>query len=108
MRPEESSASVRARVQAARDLQRRRYQGSGVGCNAQLTSRMMNEACAMSGQAKGLLKQASERLGLSNRAYTRVLKVARTIADLAGERDIQAEHVAEAVQYRALDRKYWG
>lgn len=108
MRPEESSASVRARVQAARDIQRRRYQGSGVGCNAQLTSRMMNEACAMSGQAKGLLKQASERMGLSNRAYTRVLKVARTIADLAGERDIQAEHVAEAVQYRALDRKYWG
>lgn len=108
MRPEESSQSVRARVQAARDVQRRRYQNSGVGCNAQLTSRMLNEACKLSPAARALLKQASERMGLSNRAYTRVIKVARTIADLAGEADIQAGHVAEAVQYRALDRKYWG
>lgn len=107
--PEESSAEIRARVEQAREVQRRRYEGeSGVRINAQLTARNLNAACATTAEAHELLMLSCERLKLSNRAYTRILKVARTIADLEGEEKIQAAHISEAVQYRTLDRKYWG
>jgi len=105
---EEESAAVRARVEAARNVQRERYTGQGIACNARLDARTLGPNCPMTGEAKRLLRDASEAMGLSNRAYTRVVKVARTIADLAGGGEIGQAHIAEAVQYRALDRKYWG
>lgn len=106
---EECSADIRARVQAARDVQRGRYAdfGGRIGSNAQLDAGTLSRACPMEKAARELLELSSERLELSNRAYTRILKVARTIADLAGCGVIGAEHVAEAVQYRAANRKYW-
>jgi magnesium chelatase family protein len=105
---EEESASVRARVEAARSVQRARYEGQGIACNARLDARTLGPNCPMTREAKKLLRDASEAMGFSNRAYTRVVKVARTIADLAGSGEIEQAHIAEAVQYRALDRKYWG
>ena len=108
--PEERSAGIRARVEAAREVQRRRYADdpSGIRINAQLNARNLNAACRTDEAARELLLLSCERLNLSNRAYTRILKVARTIADLEGAEIIRAEHVSEAVQYRTLDRKYWG
>ncbi len=103
----EDSASVKERVDFARKIQTERYKGTQVYCNAGMNSRMLNEYCALDSDAQSLLKDAFSRLDLSARAYTRVLKVARTIADLAGEKNISAEHIAEAVQYRSLDRGYW-
>lgn len=108
MSDEEPSAAIRARVEAARALQRERYRSCGLSCNARLDARTLQAFCPMEKGAQSLMKQAGEQMGLSNRAYTRVIKVARTIADLAGEEVIKTEHVAEAVQYRALDHKYWG
>ncbi|MBP3411260.1 MAG: ATP-binding protein, partial [Clostridia bacterium] len=107
---EESSAEIRKRVAAAREIQRRRYENdpAGIRINAQLSARNLNRACKVSGEAQDLLLLSCERLKLSNRAYTRILKVARTIADLEGSEEISSEHVSEAVQYRTLDRKYWG
>lgn len=105
---EEESAAVRARVEAARNVQRGRYEGQGIACNARLDARTLGPNCQMTGEGKRLLRDASEAMGFSNRAYTRVVKVARTIADLAGGGEIGQAHIAEAVQYRALDRKYWG
>lgn len=104
---EEESAAVRARVEAARSVQRARYEGQGIACNARLDARTLGPNCPMTQEAKKLLRDASEAMGFSNRAYTRVVKVARTIADLAGCGEIEQAHIAEAVQYRALDRKYW-
>ena len=106
----ECSASIRARVSAARDIQRERYRNerSSVRCNAQLDARTLAQACTMQPDARELLLLSSEKLKLSNRAYTRILKVARTIADLEGADEISAAHISEAVQYRTLDRKYWG
>jgi len=106
----ESSAAIRQRVSAARDIQHERYgvKKGTVRCNAQLDARTLAKACTMTNEAKELLLLSSEKLRLSNRAYTRILKVSRTIADLAGKADIEAEHISEAVQYRTLDRKYWG
>lgn len=103
--PAEPSASIRTRVNAARVLQLRRYEGLGIYCNAQLTPAMMRECCPLTPAAQELLRAAFDTLGLSARSYDRILKVARTIADLAGEKDIAAEHVAEAIQYRTLDRE---
>jgi magnesium chelatase family protein len=105
--PGESSADVRARVNAARILQQERYRGTGITCNARLTPSMLRRYCGLSDQAGSLLKDAFELMGLSARAYDRILKVSRTIADLDGGGEIRTEHVAEAVQYRSLDRKYW-
>ena len=105
---EEESAAVRARVEAARTVQRDRFVGQGIACNARLDARTLGPNCPMTVEAKRLLRDASEAMGFSNRAYTRVVKVARTIADLAGGGEIEQAHIAEAVQYRALDRKYWG
>ena len=104
----ESSDSIRARVVKAREVQLRRYAGTALHCNAELNARTLAEACAMTPAAQSLLLASTERLRMSNRAYTSILKVARTIADLDGLDDIHEDQIAEAVQYRALDRKYWG
>ena len=103
-RPAESSASIRRRVNAARELQRERYRGTAVFCNAQLEAGMMRDCCPLTPQAQTLMAGAFDRLGLSARAHDRILKVARTIADLAGEERISEMHIAEAIQYRSLDR----
>ena len=103
----ESSADVRARVNAARAVQNARFQGTGITCNARITPDRLRDFCPMSDKSLNLLKTAFKRLGLSARAYDRVLKVCRTIADLDGCETIEPRHVAEAVQYRSLDRKYW-
>ncbi|MDE7396008.1 MAG: ATP-binding protein, partial [Clostridiales bacterium] len=101
----EDSASVKERVNAARMIQTKRYKGTDVHCNARMTSAMLNRYCALDSDAQILLKNAFDRLDLSARAYTRILKVARTIADLAANEQVTAEHVAEAIQYRNADRK---
>ena len=100
-----TSAEVRVQVQAARDLQRRRYNGK-FACNAHLDSKTVQTHCAVSGGATALLENAITRMGLSARAYDKVLRVARTLADLEGVEAITENHVAEAVQYRSLDREY--
>ena len=105
--PAESSAAIRARVNAARKLQRERYAGTGVSCNAQLTPALKRQHCQLTDSAVAMLSSVFDKLGLSARAYDRILKVARTIADLEGAEVIDQFHVAEAVQYRSLDRKYW-
>lgn len=105
--PTEPSWSIRERVNRAREVQNRRYQGLEVSCNARLPSSLLREVCSMTESARKLLGQAFDRLGLSARAYDRVLKVARTIADLDGTDTIDIQHISEAVQYRSLDRKYW-
>lgn len=104
---EESSAAIRVRVQAAREFQRKRYEGTGITCNARLTTGLLHEMCPMTDGARALLKGAFERMGLSGRAYDRILKVARTIADLDGADKLDKRHIAQAVQFRSLDRKYW-
>ncbi len=103
----ESSRTIKERVNRARQMQRERYQGEGIYSNARLTPKMMEKYCTPSPEGAELLKNAFEALGLSARAHNRILKVARTIADLAGYEQIQAEHLAEAIQYRSLDRKFW-
>ena len=104
----EDSAHIRARVEAARQVQLDRYRDIGIHSNAELNARTLAAACKMTPGAQSLLLASTERLKLSNRAYTRILKVARTIADLDGFDMIDEAQVAEAVQYRTLDRKYWG
>ncbi len=103
----ESSAEIKARVDMARKIQTQRYKETGIFSNSQLTPELMNKYCALGKEANSLLKQAFESLGLSARAHNRILKVARTIADLAGSAEIEMEHVAEAIQYRALDKKFF-
>ena len=103
----ESSAEIRKRVQRARNLQAQRFQGTHIVCNAQITADLRDTFCPMDDAAKQLLHDAFDRLGLSGRAYDRILKVARTIADLAECETIGKSHIAAAVQYRSLDRKYW-
>ncbi len=107
-RQQEGSATIRERVMKARDLQEERYKElPGVYCNAQISSKTLKEICVIDTVGANLLKVAMERLNLSARAYDRILKVARTIADLAASPDIKAEHLAEAIQYRSLDREGW-
>jgi magnesium chelatase family protein len=100
----ETSASVRSRVQAARDLASQRFQQTSLRCNAELQSRHLRQWCSLDETARSLLEGAIRKLGLSVRASDRILKVARTIADLAGEEQLQTQHVAEAIQYRTIDR----
>ncbi|MBQ8550971.1 MAG: YifB family Mg chelatase-like AAA ATPase [Clostridia bacterium] len=105
---EESSAAIRERVNKARRLQEERYKGSGITCNARLTPSMLEKYCVMSDEAERALKLAFDRMGLSARAYDRLLKVSRTIADLDGSERIETPHIMQAIQFRSLDRKYWG
>ncbi len=104
---EESSAAIRERVQKARKIQNERYRGTGITCNAYLTSELLHEVCPLTDDANTLLGEVFDRLGLSARAYDRILKVSRTMADMDGEERIDRKHVAQAVRYRCLDRKYW-
>lgn len=104
---EESSADIRKRVNAARLIQQKRYAGTEVTCNAKLTPAMTEKYCILTEGAKAVLKAAFERLGMSARAYDRILKVSRTIADLEGSELIDTKHLSEAIQFRSLDRKYW-
>jgi magnesium chelatase family protein len=105
----ESSASIRARVEAARDRQRERFAASPrTRCNAQMTAREMKSHCAIDSGCLELLKAVIHDRNLSARAYDRILKVSRTIADLAGSSAIEEDHLMEAVQYRGLDRQLWG
>ena len=103
----ESSASIRARVSQARAIQNQRFHGIAGGCNARIPSADLHRLCPLTDPAKRLLKTAFESMGLSARAYDRIVKVARTIADLDGSEVIDSGHIAEAVQYRSLDRKYF-
>jgi magnesium chelatase family protein len=104
----ETSEQIRERVVKARGIQSRRFQDhESVYCNAMMPSNMVKQVCGVDDAGKALLKTAMERLGLSARAYDRILKVSRTVADLAGSEQIRAEHLAEAIQYRSLDRDGW-
>ncbi len=107
-RKTESSSEIRERVIKAREIQALRFEDqSGVFNNAMMSSNQVKKVCQISDPGKKLLKTAMERLGLSARAYDRILRVSRTIADLAGVQDIAIEHLAEAIQYRSLDREGW-
>ena len=103
--PSEDSAAIRQRVNQARAGQLQRFTGRPLFCNAQMTTRDIRKFCQLDVAGEKLLESAMVRLGLSARAYTRILKVARTIADLAGEERVGSAQLAEAIQYRALDRK---
>ena len=104
----ENSAQIRDRVMKARDIQSERYkENEGIYCNAQINTTLLHQHCALNNISANLLKIAMEKLNLSARAYDRILKVSRTIADLAGSEEIRPEHVAEAIQYRSLDREGW-
>jgi magnesium chelatase family protein len=104
----EKSGNVRERVVKAREIQEQRYaQKEGVHCNAQISSKQLREYCKIDEAGNQLLKTAMEKLGLSARAYDRILKVARTIADLDESENIETKHIAEAIQYRSLDREGW-
>ena len=100
---EESSASIRERVQAAREIQNKRFKGTNITCNAKITPDLLPEVCAMTDKARETLKNVFEKMGLSARAYDRILKVARTIADMNGSEIIDKPHIAQAVQFRSLD-----
>lgn len=104
----ENSEKVRNRVSQARNVQDDRFtENNSVYCNAQMSSALLRKHCVLDNESSSLLKNAMEKLGLSARAYDRILRVSRTIADMEGEDKIQSQHVAEAIQYRSLDRENW-
>ncbi len=103
----ETSAVIRERVNRARRLQSERYKGTGINCNSQLTPSLLRKHCVMTDEASAYLNRSFDAMGLSARAYDRILKVARTVADLAGVSEIQKEHIGMALRFRSLDRKYW-
>ncbi|KPK24910.1 MAG: hypothetical protein AMJ70_00500 [Dehalococcoidia bacterium SG8_51_3] len=106
--PGESSEDIRARANRACGIQLSRYKGKKkIYCNAHLGSKDIRKHCVIDDESQSLLKTAIERFGLSARAYDKVLKVARTIADLEGVDKIKTQHVAEAIQYRSLDKNVW-
>jgi Mg chelatase-like protein len=104
---EESSSEIRKRVIAARKIQEERFKNTGITCNALITTDKLQTMCPMDENAEKLMKNVFDKLGLSARAYDRILKVARTIADLENSEVIRKQHIAAAAQYRSLDRKYW-
>ncbi len=104
---EESSAEIRERVQMAREIQHERFKGTAITCNARITADKLAEFCPLTNDANELLKNVFERMGLSARAYDRILKVSRTIADMEKKEVIEKSHISKAVQFRSLDRKYW-
>lgn len=106
--PGESSAAVRERVVRAREIQQKRFAGMGIFCNAQMTPKQVRQYCPLDDKCDQILSFAMSKLGLSARAYDRILKVSRTIADLAGSESILPQHVQEAISYRSLDRDTWG
>lgn len=109
MKAGEPSAVIRERVIAARKIQEERFRGyAGIHCNAQMNSRLFREHCVLDAECQERMKVAMDKLGLSARAYDRILKVARTIADLAASPNITVEHLSEAITYRSLDRDSWG
>lgn len=103
---EESSDEIRKRVNMARNIQLKRYEGLDIYSNSELTPNLIEKFCKLDSSGKLILKQAFEKLGLSARAYGRILKVARTIADLDSSKNILDKHLLEAIQYRSLDKKY--
>lgn len=103
----ETSQQIKERVNRARKLQIERYKDYHIFSNSEMTSTLINKYCILDKKSQELLQGAFERLNLSIRAYNKILKLARTIADLQGKENIDYEHVAEAIQYRSLDRKYW-
>ena len=108
MQPGEPSAVICERVIKARQIQEQRYKNfKGIHCNAQMTERMIHQFAQPDEQSLDMLRMAMERLSLSARAYSRILKVARTIADLEGSDKVQNHHIAEAIGYRSLDRGDW-
>lgn len=104
----ETSEKIRERVIIAREIQSKRFEGKQIYSNAMMPSEMVKEICKINDAGRALIKTAMERLGLSARAYDRILKVSRTIADLSQSEEIKVEHIAEAIQYRSLDRESWG
>ena len=103
---EESSYEIQKRVDVARNIQLKRYKDIGIFSNSELTPKLIEKYCQLDNQGKMILEKAFEKLGLSARAYCRILKVARTIADLDGSKNILCKHLLEAVQYRSLDKKF--
>ena len=104
----ESSQQIRQRVVTAREIQMKRFAGrNGIYCNADMQSKEIQMYCKLDAAGEDLLKMAITKIGLSARAYDRILKVGRTIADLGGSEDIRPEHLSEAIQYRSLDRSLW-
>jgi len=103
----DDSGTIRQRVMMAREKQRHRLAGDRIFSNAEMTPRMIRAYCRIDADSEQMLERAMTRLGLSARAYDRILKVSRTIADLEGSEEIRSAHVAEAVGYRSLDRTYW-
>jgi magnesium chelatase family protein len=101
----EGSDVIGARVARSREVQKERFAGTKVRCNAQMSARMIRKFCETDAAGNRMLELVTDRLGLSARSYTRILKVARTIADLAGSEEIRDVHISEAIQYRSLDRK---
>ncbi len=104
----ETSEQIKERVNKARKIQLERYKNNKIFSNSELTPKLIDKYCKLDESGKRILENAFKKLGLSARAYGRILKVSRTIADLAGEENILPVHIAEAIQYRNLDRKYWG
>lgn len=103
----EPSADIRKRVNDARKIQQERFKGTNITCNAKMTSSMTRKYCKLSDSASKTLEISFEKLGLSARAYDKILKIARTIADLDNSENIENKHIMEAIQYRSLDRKFW-
>ena len=108
VRPAESSASIRERVVRVQAIQQKRFAGSGIYFNAQMQNRHLKEYCPLGPEEERLMRQLFEKKRLSARAYHRLLKVARTLADLEGEKNIRPPHLLEAAGYRSLEEKYWG